>query len=116
MDNRTQEDIQKEIERSEWERFCRLGEMIGDGLHHEEPWISKEYKRLMLKLNPDIKKVLQEQRKVKANRIQEQMEKLMKEIPCKECGGELYQKRKGTKICYCRNCNGRFKATSKKKN
>ena len=34
----------------EWRQFCRLGEMIGDGLHYEESWISKEYKRLQKNL------------------------------------------------------------------
>ena len=32
----------------EWNQFCRIGEMMGDGLHYEADgkWISKEYKRL----------------------------------------------------------------------
>jgi len=37
----------------EWNQFCRLGEMIGDGLHYEDKWISKEYKRLAKILLPE---------------------------------------------------------------
>lgn len=39
-----------------WNQFCRLREMIGDGLHHEEPWISKEYKKLQKILIPETKR------------------------------------------------------------
>ena len=40
-----------------WTQFCRLGEMIGDGLHNEPDgrWISKEYSRLRRILIPVTK-------------------------------------------------------------
>ena len=59
----------------EWNQFCRLGEMMGDGLHHEPDgkWISKEYRRLSRILVPEIKEAEQKARKAKAENIQRQM-------------------------------------------
>lgn len=102
----------------EWEQFARLGEMIGDGLHNEPDgkWISKEYKRLMLLLNPDIKQSLADQRKAKNERIDNQILKLIATRKCtqKDCGGQLYQSRSGSKIMFCSKCKARYKAISSK--
>ena len=40
-----------------WRRFCRLGEMMGDGLHYEPDgkWIAKEYRKLAKMLIPEMK-------------------------------------------------------------
>ena len=68
----------------EWNQFCRLGEMMGDGLHHEpdRKWISKEYRRLSRILIPEIKEAEQKARKAKGENIQRQMEALMEKKPC----------------------------------
>lgn len=97
-----------------WEQFCRLGEMIGDGLHHEPDgkWITRDYNRLAKILVPGIKEALQAKRKLKADHVTKQISELIKVKKC-SCGGELIQKRKGTKVVYCKDCNSRYKAISK---
>lgn len=99
----------------EWNQFCRLGEMIGDGLHYEPDgkWISKEYNRLAKILIPEIKTQDKEKRKRKASNIDEQMKVLLSNKKC-SCGGELKQKRSGTKVAYCIVCDSRYVAKSKK--
>ncbi len=99
----------------EWNQFCRLGEMIGDGLHYESDgkWITKEYARLAKILIPELKEKDKAKRKLKAISINEQMAKLLETKKC-ACGGNLKQKRSGTKIAYCDTCNTRYKATRKK--
>lgn len=87
----------------EWRQFCRLGEMIGDGLHYEDPWISKEYKRLQKILLPETKK--QKERKSKARKIKNevinsQINARLKTDKCK-CGSELKQTRSGSKTVCC---------------
>lgn len=93
-----------------WRQFCRLGEMIGDGLHHEEPWISKEYNKISRILNPDFYKEIAKQ---KSESIDKQMLAILEKHNC-ACGGKLKQSRKGSKVCYCITCNKRYKAKSKK--
>lgn len=97
----------------EWNQFIKLGDMMGDGLHHEEPWIAKEYKRLAKILVPEIREVEKNRRKRKALNTDEQMKKLISVKTC-QCGGSLRQSRSGSIIAYCNVCNTRFKATSKK--
>lgn len=102
----------------QWEQFARLGEMIGDGLHNEPDgkWISREYKRLSELLIPEIKDMKSANRKLKAGKINEQVANLISKIKCKKdgCGGDLRQSRSGSKICYCKNCNARYKAVKSK--
>lgn len=96
-----------------WRQFCRLGEMMGDGLHHEAGgrWISCEYKRLSRILMPDV---FAEMRKNKADAVDVQMDKLIKTVKCKKCGGDLRQSRKGSKVAYCNDCNTRYVGVKKK--
>ena len=98
-----------------WEQFCRLGERIGDGDMDadEEKWVNREYKRLSRILVPEIDEHYKEVRKAKAIRVNEQIKKLIEIKKC-DCGGSLRQSRAGSKICYCKLCNKRFKAVSKK--
>lgn len=93
-----------------WSQFCKLGEMIGDGLHHEEPWIVREYKKLQRILLPPTKEEL----KLKRDSINAQMERLMSVKTC-ECGGKLEQTRSGSKTCKCTICDKKFKARKVKK-
>lgn len=99
-----------------WDRFVRLGDMMGDGLHHEPDgkWIEKDYKRISRILIPEIKEAEKVKRKNKAIRINQQMDALMQNIKC-SCGGQLQQKRSGTIVVYCSVCNKRFKAVTKTK-
>jgi len=96
-----------------WNQFVKLGDMMGDGLHHESDgkWISREYNKLAKILIPEIKEAEQVRRKRKADNTNEQMAKLLEVKKC-TCGGNLKQSRSGSKICYCDICKKRYKATS----
>lgn len=85
--------------------------MMGDGLHHEEPWIEVEYGRILRKLYPEIG---QEKRKKKAEAVDANMVILLEGFKC-SCGGKLKQSRRGSKVCYCIECNKRHMATKSKK-
>ncbi len=100
-----------------WDRFIMLGERIGDGDldANESKWMNREYLSLAKQLDPEIKESFKKKRQEKALRINEQMAKLLADKKC-SCGGEMEQSRSGSIICYCKVCNKRFKATSKKKN
>lgn len=100
----------------EWNQFIKLGDMMGDGLHHEPDgkWISKEYNRLAKILIPEIKEIATAKRKIKADRVDGQITKLITLNKC-SCGGELKQSRKGSIVLYCTECNNRYKARHKKK-
>ena len=54
-----------------WRQFCRLGEMMGDGLHYEPDgkWIAKEYRQLAKILIPEMKEEKSIRRKLKAANI-----------------------------------------------
>lgn len=95
----------------EWDHFCKLGEMIGDGLHNEPDgkWISKEYARLSKILIPELKEEAKARRVLKNAHIDAQMTKLIGLKKC-VCGGILKQSRSGSKIAYCTQCDQRYKA------
>jgi len=99
----------------EWDQFCKLGEMIGDGLHHEDPWISKEYKRLQKILIPETKEEKEYKRKVRKimnQKIDEQITEKLKTDKC-WCGADLKQTRSGSKTVVCTKCTKRYKYRSK---
>jgi len=96
-----------------WRQFIRLGEMMGDGLHHEEPWIAKEYKRLMMILCPPTVEEKAAIREHKNKSINAQMAELLKDRHC-SCGGSIKQSRSGSKTAYCDRCRAKFKAKPKK--
>jgi len=35
-------------------QLIKLGDMMGDGLHHESPWIAKEYRKVAKRLFPNM--------------------------------------------------------------
>lgn len=87
-----------------WSQFCRLGEMIGDGLADEPDgkWISREYKQTAIALGLLSK----QKRKTHTKQIDEFMEKRVKAVKC-ECGGSFTQVRKGSFIGKCNACGKR---------
>ncbi len=87
-----------------WSQFCRLGEMMGDGLHYEPDgkWISREYKQTARALGLLPK----QKRKTHTKQIDEFMEKRLKTVNC-ECGGCFTQVRKGSFIGKCNTCGKR---------
>lgn len=93
-------------------QLIKLGDMMGDGLHHEEPWIAKEYGKIAKALYPEI---YQDIRKRKSDNINDQMKKLLSGKKCSKCEtGVLVQTRKGSKKIKCLLCGARYVATSKK--
>lgn len=100
----------------EWNQFCKLGEMIGDGLHYEEPWISKEYKRLSRILIPEIKEQEAENRRKKNENINKQIVEKLKTDRCSKCTSQLKQTRSGSKVVQCINekCKAKFQYKTKK--
>ena len=100
----------------EWRQFCRLGEMIGDGLHYEEPWILREYKQLQKILLPETeaeKEYKRKIRKIKNEKINEQIKELLKRDRCK-CGSEMKQIRIGSKVVVCLKCGTKYRYKTKK--
>ena len=98
-----------------WNQFVRLGDMMGDGLHHEPDgkWIVREYNKLAKILMPEIREAKRAKREAKMVSTDKQMAKLLEGKKCK-CGGDLRQARSGSIIAYCKACNSRYKATKKK--
>lgn len=90
-----------------YEQLARLGEMMGDGLHHEEPWIAKEYNHISRLLFPDIHRDLRVQ---KNKATDEKMKELFTRRKCYTCQGELKQLRSGSLTCLCSVCGAKFKA------
>lgn len=98
-----------------WDRFVRLGDMIGEGLHHDDKSITKEYRELMMILcppSPEAQAFAKELRQKINSTIDEQMAALLASKKC-ECGGVIKQSRSGSKVAYCESCKQRFKAKSK---
>ena len=94
------------------DQLIKLGDMMGDGLHHESDgkWIEKEYSKIFNSLHPEVAK---ERRAKKAIATNESMAKLLEQKQC-TCGGSLKQSRSGSIIAYCTVCKKRYKATKKK--
>lgn len=99
-----------------WNNFIRLGEMIGDGDH--EPWVEKEYKRLLKILCPPTeeqkaakKEIRQKRNKMIDTLIAERLEK----DKCNVCTGNLTQTRSGSKVVECIPCKRKYTYTTKKK-
>lgn len=97
-----------------WRQFIKLGDMMGNGLHHEPDgkWIIKEYNKLAKILIPEIKEQNKEKRKLKSEHINKQMQILLLTKKC-HCGGQLEQSRSGSKVCYCKDCKSRYIAKNK---
>lgn len=107
-------DVEKAKEQGDeflWNQFCRLGEMLGDGLGDEPDgkWIGKEYKRIAIQLGVAKPSDFRKHRENHSEQINEFMEKRVKDVRCKYCGGELKQVRKGSFVAKCQCCSGKFK-------
>lgn len=99
----------------EWNQFIKLGDMMGDGLHHEEPWIAKEYKKLAKILIPGLKETEKKRRVNKNESINLQVAEKLKTDKC-NCGCDLKQVRSGSKVVQCVNkeCKKKYTYKSKK--
>ncbi len=104
--------MEKNIDRSfEWQQFARLGDMIGDGLHHEDKWILKEYKRLQKILIgdcPEVKKFKKSRAQEKNQTINLLVKKRLEQDKC-PCGSHMQQSRSGSLVVKCTSCPKKFK-------
>lgn len=93
--------------------LVRLGDMMGDGLHHEPDgaWISREYSQTMRALYPGIYK---RRRQASTAAINKNMAALVADKTC-SCGAGLKQTRSGARILVCVSCGKKYKAVKSKK-
>jgi hypothetical protein len=89
-----------------YNQLIKLGDMMGDGLHHEPggAWISKEYRRVAMELGI----IPKADRSARISAINDAMIKRVSEVNCKHCGGDLVQTRSGSKRAKCSGCNSRW--------
>ncbi len=96
----------------DYSRLIKLGDMMGDGMHHEEPWISREYTRELKALEPEM---FAEQRRERNKKLDIAVkEYLTKNTPACTCGGLLKQSRSGTVVLVC-TCGKKYKIRKQKK-
>lgn len=81
-------------------QLVKLGDMMGDGLHKEPDgkWIEREYRKVMVALGMIPK------RKNNSSAINQRMAQRVKDVSCKNCGGQLKQTRSGSKRAACVTC------------
>lgn len=94
-------------------QLVRLGDMMGDGLHHEPDgkWISKEYRRVAKALGydmPPIKRQSDPAREQRTEAINQRMLERIRDVPCQKCGGILKQVRSGSVKADCEICGLRY--------
>ncbi|ELO1825435.1 hypothetical protein QXB71_000619 [Vibrio cholerae] len=87
--------------------LIKLGDMMGDGLHHEPDgkWIIREYRKTLKALGYDVPT---KPRVNHSPQINERMEQRVKEVKCGKCCGELKQSRSGSKRAVCKSCGGKW--------
>lgn len=93
-------------------QLIKLGDMMGDGLHHEPDgkWIEREYKKISKLLFPEYYAKIDSAYKERFNK---QVAELLAQKKC-NCGGEIKQVRSGSKKCKCQNCNATYTVGKKK--
>lgn len=91
-------------------QLIKLGDMIGDGLHLEPGgrWITKEYRKVAKALG------LIQSRANNSKSINKAMAKVLAEIKCPDCNGNLKQSRSGSKRAICLACNKKYQFTERK--
>ncbi|TDE19268.1 hypothetical protein E1100_25755 [Vibrio owensii] len=84
--------------------LIKLGDMMGDGLHHEADgkWIEVEYRRTLKALG------MLPKRRNNTAIINERMIQRVKDVNCGHCQGQLKQTRSGSKRAACQSCGRRW--------
>lgn len=90
--------------------LVRLGDMMGDGMHHEPggKWIEQSYKRVAKALGYGPK------RRNNGPAIDKAMGEFLAKTPCPSCGGRLEQKRAGSRRAKCSQCQKEFQCGTAK--
>jgi hypothetical protein len=88
-------------------QLIKLGDMMGDGLHHESDgkWIEKEYKKVYRALYPEN---FTEQRKLINEKRNNKIAEKLLTVKCPNCKSDLKQTRSGSKKVICIACNSKF--------
>lgn len=89
-------------------QLIKLGDMMGDGLHHEPggKWIEKEYGKILRLLDLIPKKDYTARN--------EKVAKWCVGKTCDKCGGGLKQTRSGSNRVICTECKTKYQLTTKK--
>lgn len=104
-------DVEKKKRELLQRRLVQLGDMMGDGLHYENPSISREYRKVMNLLYPEITKQRREKTKAKNN---QSVMNFLKNKKC-DCGGEMFQTRDGGLVIKCSLCHQKYQLKWKKR-
>ena len=86
-------------------QLVRLGDMMGDGEHHEPggKWISKEYRKICRALG-----IIPKKPRRSPEMVNEEMRKRVEKVACQRCGRKLKQVRSGSLRASCQNCGAKF--------
>lgn len=92
-------------------QLIKLGDMMGDGLHHEPDgkWIPKEYKKILKALG------MLPTKKRDFKGIDEAMEIRLSTFNCPECKGKLKQTKSGSLRAICQTCDLKFQVLKRSK-
>ena len=99
--------LTEQQEKTLYNRLIRLGDMMGDGLHHESDgkWISREYGQIVRTLGI----VPPKDRGPSIARIDERMRERVAVVKCGRCeGGRLVQTRSGSRRATCVQCGAKW--------
>ena len=91
-------------------QLTHLGDMIGDGLHHEPggKWISQEYVQVARALGIAMPSTRKPRLESETQAINTLMTERVRQVRCTKCGGELKQTRSGSTRAICGECGLKF--------
>lgn len=94
-----------------YNQLVKLGDMMGDGLHHEPDgkWITREYKKVMKALG------LLPKRESNSEAINKAMIERLKTAVCPKCQGSFEQTRSGSRRGKCVGCGDRYQLLKARK-
>ena len=96
--------LDSEATRRLHDQLIKLGDMMGDGLHHEPggKWIEREYRKVCKALG------IIKSRPRRTNEINDRMAQRVADFSCGKCGGVLKQTRSGSKRAACQSCGAKW--------
>lgn len=97
-------DMDAETKRRLHADLVKLGDMMGDGMHHEPGgrWIAKEYARVAKALGYTMP------RSSRVPEINKAMAIALQNTRCPDCLGTLKQTRSGSRRAQCTDCQRRY--------
>lgn len=100
----SQKKLDSETTRHLQNQLIKLGDMMGDGLHHEPggKWIEREYRKVCKALG------IIKNRPPRTDEINERMVQRVADFSCGNCGGVLKQTRSGSKRAVCQSCGAKW--------